>query len=141
MLISGGLIIIGVAFLAWLIDVKRWFRLSILGVAIGMYLPVSSSFPLFLGGLLAFITYRGGHKKITKPQNQSLKQQKMMLIACGLVAGAALSDVVLAIIFSLSGSPQALSLVSHSWHHNAVLLSILATLILGVWIKKTVNRS
>ncbi len=117
---------------------KQAFRLSILGVAIGMYLPMSSSFPLFVGGMMAWYIQRQLKKRGYKADLIKMRLQRGVLIACGLVAGSALVDVFLAIPFSIMHSPDALHLLSESWEPYAVFLSVVATILLFIWVKRRV---
>jgi len=64
----------------------------------------------------------------------TFREQKGTLIACGLVAGSALMDVLLAIPFSIMQSPDALQLVGPSWKNNGVYLGIGSCLFLAWWI-------
>jgi putative OPT family oligopeptide transporter len=120
---------------------ERIIRLSILGIAIGMYLPLASSFPLFLGGMIAMVVQWRLHKKNLTPQQENEHKQIGTLLACGLVAGSALIDVLLAIPFSIWHSPDALNIVSSSWHNYGVILGVVSTLLLGVWIERRVTKS
>lgn len=63
-------------------------------------------------------------------------------IACGLVAGSALMDVLLAIPFSLQHSADAWRIVSDSWEQSiGVILSIVIMLGLGIWIIQRVEKA
>jgi putative OPT family oligopeptide transporter len=136
----GACIIFGVLFFNRVFQLHRWVRLSVLGVAIGMYLPMSSSFPLFLGGMIAKgVEWRLHRKKMTLAIENQHKQAGT-LIACGLVAGAALLDVLLAIPFSMLHSPDALRLVGEKWQSESVILSVVSILLLAVWINRRVSR-
>ena len=137
MMFIGAAIIALVLGVNYLLRLNHWFRLSLLGVAIGMYLPLESTFPLFLGGLIAFLVQRRLQKK-TKDQENTERNQKGVLIACGLVAGSALMDIVLAVPFSMMHSPDALSLVGDSWYPYSVVLGALSVVLLAGWIKRRV---
>lgn len=139
MLLGGGSILLLILVDYFLSKHKeRTFRLSILGVAIGMYLPLSSSFPLFLGGVMAWCINRQLQKKGYEGEVLKARKQRSVLIACGLVAGSALMDVFLAIPFSIMHSPDALNLLGKRWEPYAVVLSIVATIILFLWVKRRV---
>lgn len=112
---------------------KRKFSFSAIGVAMGIYLPLSSSMALFIGGLIAFIIQRN-----TSPHKNP---QRGILLACGLVAGAALMDVLLAIPFAISGDPNVLAIMPSEAHPIAILLGILITVLLGMWFNRIVNLS
>ena len=88
-------------------------RLSLIGVAIGIYLPLSSSVPLFLGAAVAFAAKRQSTTATT--------------IACGLVAGAAIMNVILAIPFAYMHNPDALALFAGAPQFVSEVLGVLAT--------------
>ncbi|QDP73156.1 oligopeptide transporter, OPT family [Legionella israelensis] len=134
MFIGAGMILLIIIFNR-LFRLERFIRISILGVAIGMYLPLASSFPLFLGGMMSlFVHWRLKRKKGITADEQNKRKQGGTLIACGLVAGSALIDVILAVPFSILHSPDALSVVTSEWHYYGLFLAIITTLLLAWWI-------
>lgn len=138
MMFIGASVILLLLVINYLFKLGRYFRLSILGVAIGMYLPISSSFPLFLGGMIAFVVHRRINKRAIPDEEKHSRKQKGILIACGLVAGSAIMDVLLAIPFSILHSPDALTLVGPGWESYSIVLAIISTLALVVWIGQRV---
>lgn len=133
--LGGGLTLLLVA-INQILRYKKQKPLSILGVAIGIYLPSSSSIPLFIGGIMAvFIKRIIASKNLN---NGKGRYHKGVLIACGLVAGAALMDVLLAIPFSLLGSPDALSIADKIPNQLSLVLTFMGTMLLFFWIKKVV---
>ena len=139
MMLIGAAIIFVLLVLIKIFRINTIIRLSLLGIAIGMYLPTESTFPLFLGGLIAMLVQGRVDKKM-QPDNANERKQKGVLIACGLVAGSALMDVFLAVPFSLLHSPDSLSLVGESWYPYSVILGVLSIVFLTVWIDKRVCR-
>lgn len=138
MMFIGAAVILALIFFIYVVKLDRYVRLSILGVAIGMYLPIASSFPLFLGGMIAMVTqWRLSKKKLPDEEGQ-LRRQRGVLIACGLVAGSALVDVLLAIPFSIFHTPNALTMVGKNWQNYGIMLGIVSTLILAYWIERRV---
>lgn len=115
---------------------RNQLALSILGVAIGVYLPLSSSTPLFIGGVFSLLAKRNAASSDLSDEDKKIFLHRGVLIACGLVAGAALMDVLLAIPFSLLHSPDSLRIVSVSWSSMAIILSLIVTLLLGRWFIK-----
>jgi len=105
----------------------RGISISVLGIAMGMYLPLSSSMSLFIGGLIAWMIQG---KKRSIPRDT--------ILACGLIAGSAVMDVLLAIPFSLLHSPDAMNLAPVFWGPISILLSLLATAGLFFWLKRLV---
>lgn len=138
MMFIGSLIILLVLFLNRILNLKRFLNLSILGIAIGMYLPLSSSFPLFIGGMIALLVQKRLQRMKVTPNETITRKQKGTLLACGLVAGSAIIDVLLAIPFSILHSPDALQLVGPEWKEKGVYLGGLSTLILAWWINHRV---
>ncbi len=138
MMLIGSAIILVVIYLNHVFKLRRYLNVSILGIAIGMYLPISSSFPLFIGGMIAWFV----QKRLTRMQKtedeKTTRTQKGTLIACGLVAGSAIMDVLLAIPFSIAQNPDVLQLVGSGWKDAGVYLGVLSTLLLAWWINRRV---
>jgi uncharacterized oligopeptide transporter (OPT) family protein len=70
------------------------FRLPVLGVALGIYLPLKLSATIFLGGVIAFLASRAAARS-DEPSRRGL------LFAAGLITGEALMGIVLAIPIAL----------------------------------------
>ena len=117
---------------------QRFIQLSVLGIAIGMYLPITSSFPLFLGGMIAMFVKRRLKAKTQDEHKINQGKQIGTRIACGLVAGSALLDVLLAISFSIYHSPDALSLVGAGWESYGLVLSVLSVIGLAKWMESRI---
>lgn len=133
----GSSIIVLLLIMMRVFKLDRLFRLSILGVAIGIYLPLESTVPLFIGGMIAEWVHRG-LKKGNRNRQVKARQKTGVLIACGLVSGSALMDVLLAVPFSIWQSPDVLSLVGTAWAPYSMVLGVLSMVLLAVWIKKRV---
>lgn len=140
MLLGCGIILLAI-FLNYLFRMHRFIQLSFLGIAIGMYLPLASSFPLFIGGMIALLV-QIRLRQVTKNQEETQRRKQIgTLIASGLVAGSALMDVFLAIVFSIFQSPDFLQLVGPHWKNTGVYLGVLSSLVLAWWIYHRVCRS
>ena len=138
MMLMGAGVILFLILSIRMFKIEKWFQLSILGVAIGMYLPIASSFPLFVGGLIAYFVKRQLHKQSQSQMEQTMRKQIGTRIACGLVAGAALLDVLLAIPFSIYHSPDAWCLVGKDWGVYGLLLALISTLLLAGWMRRRI---
>ena len=141
MMFIGSAVILLTIILNRLCNLKRYLNLSILGIAIGMYLPLSSSVPLFIGGMIALWVQKYLKNKVMPSEEADARKQKGTLIACGMIAGSALMDVLLAVPFSLFHSPDVLQLVGESWKLPGIYLGVLSTLALAWWIKRRVGDS
>lgn len=141
MMMSGAGIIIGLIVLRRLIRLERIVHLSLLGVAIGMYLPVTSSVALLIGGCIAKLAESRVDRLRLKPALSLVRKQIGTRIACGLVAGSALMDVLLAIPFSLKQNPEVWRIMSESGEQSfGVIGSVIVLLGLGLWIVKRMMR-
>ena len=141
MMLIGGLIIFVVIILNRIFRLQRTIHLSMLGIAIGMYLPMTSTFPLFIGGVIALLVQRRLHQQTSDTHVRTRHLQRGILIACGLVAGSALMDVVLAIVFSILNGPDSLSIVGDHWDRVGLFLGILSLIVLAKWIQYRVCAS
>jgi putative OPT family oligopeptide transporter len=84
---------------------KKPLRIPILGVGMGIYLPMDIIFPIFLGGLIAYLA----DKKLDK-QRSNLgvnyeeaadgARKRGLLFCSGMIAGEAIMGIVLAIPFA-----------------------------------------
>jgi len=83
-----------------------------LSFAIGIYLPLSTSLPIFIGGAIrGFVEWRQKKKKIKiAPEDEDLG--KGNLFATGLVAGGALAGVVVAILSSIPSVTSSLGKIN-----------------------------
>ncbi len=81
-----------------LIQQKRGssFRFPVLAVAVGVYLPLGLSVPIFIGGLIAHLVSR---KSVSLDESSRTERNgRGLLIASGLITGEALMGVLVAII-------------------------------------------
>lgn len=140
MMLLGAVIILVLLILNQVFKGQRLVKLSILGVAIGMYLPLATSIPLFIGGMIALMVQRKLKQASLQQEEQTRRSQKGVLIACGMVAGSSLMDVVLAIPFSIMHNPDALQWFGANWYSMSVGLSVLVTAVLAFWIRQYVTR-
>ncbi len=81
------------------------FRLHLMPVAVGMYLPFGLSVPIFLGGLLSALLHR---RRPTA--SDATASQPGVLLASGAIAGEALTGVGIALAASLGFSRLGLGL-------------------------------
>ncbi|WP_342219628.1 OPT family oligopeptide transporter [Rickettsiella endosymbiont of Miltochrista miniata] len=113
-----------------LVNTLTKINISLLGVGMGIYLPLSSSTPLFIGSLFAYSVKLFLQKKIDKgaASQPNFQQHDAILLSCGLVAGAALMDVLLAIPLSITGNTRLFAIFPVGWQALANLLGFLSLL-------------
>lgn len=139
MIIAGGVI----AIISILIDERlkrKGSRFPVLAVGLSVYLPIQFTTPIILDGLIHYLGVRHANKKTQHldakiaTQKKEQSQQRSIVMACGLVAGAALMGVAIAIPFAIKGNSNALSLVSPGFTPIAMILGIVATIMLSAWL-------
>lgn len=140
----------GIAVICVIIDevLKKRFgtRLPVLAVGLGIYLPLDSSIPTVIGGLLSYIVqYRLNHLYHRGKQEDEVKvnahRHRGMLLCCGIVAGASLMGVLIAIPFAIQQSSDALRIMPESLMPFAGVASIVVTLALCTWIYRSVLKA
>jgi len=72
------------------------FRIPILAVAVGIYLPITLSTPIFIGGMISHFTRQ---HRINNPDNKH-----GLLFSSGLITGEALMGILVAVPIFLSGN-------------------------------------
>ncbi|KPK36035.1 MAG: peptide transporter, partial [Phycisphaerae bacterium SG8_4] len=101
-------------------------RIPSLPFAVGVYLPVSTMVPVFLGGLLRFFA----EKKSSDEEETSLRREKGVLLGSGLVGGEGLLGVGIAgVAVILKHAPKGIGYDWADW--LAPWLSALALVFLG----------
>lgn len=137
--------LMGVVISLFFIVINRYFlpskkALSLLAVAIGIYLPITTTTPLFVGGLFAFLVGRRLHKNSMTREKHFILQQKPVLLACGLVSGAAIMDVLLAIPFAMTQNLDILRIIPKNFPvFIPVFLGFLSLIGLGRWFYRVVS--
>jgi putative OPT family oligopeptide transporter len=115
----------GVAVLIILIDLyleykKIDFRMPVLAVAAGLYLPFELDSTIFIGGLLAWVItrYQDKNKKAKVKTHEAAKvvgERAGLLFASGLITGEALIGISIAIPVAITGRPDVLALIPQRW--------------------------
>jgi putative OPT family oligopeptide transporter len=78
---------------------KAPFRLYVMAVAVGIYLPLSLSVPIFIGGLIHLIVWRLTVGRGFRVAFEAI--HRGILFASGLIAGEAIMGIILAIPLTL----------------------------------------
>ena len=95
------------------------FRTPVLACAVGIYLPVELSVPIFAGGLLAHLVERHVRARDAERDVESI-HQKGILFSAGLITGEALMGIFIAIPIVATGSADVLRL-AEAWHFGGWL--------------------
>jgi len=120
---------------------KSTFRMPVLAVAIGIYLPLELAVPIFAGGIIHW-AIKGFHKRWNTPAKQIERSNRSgLLFASGLITGEALMGILLAIpIVILKQIDIDLPIIKHFWDKTMPYGGWLgAVLLIGValWLYRT----
>jgi putative OPT family oligopeptide transporter len=126
-----------------LLKAKRaGFRVPVLAAAVGIYLPLELSTPIFLGGLLAWFCERTlkASGRVTTPEEAESLGRRGMLFAAGVITGEALMGIVIAIPIVVTGRADVLALpaqlrIGQSPAGEWLGLAVLA--LLAYWLYRT----
>ena len=120
---------------------KSSFRTPVLAVAIGFYLPLELSVPIFAGGIIHWVIQRF-HKRRATPTEQIEKSSRNgLLFASGLITGEALMGIILAIpIVILKRYEIALPYLEHVYKRTLPYGGVIGTILLlavAYWLYRT----
>jgi putative OPT family oligopeptide transporter len=87
------------------------WRSPVLAVAVGIYLPLELSTPIFVGGLIAELATRW-HRRRSPNADPELLKQNGLLFSAGLIAGEAIIGVLIAIPIVTSGNADVLAVAA-----------------------------
>jgi putative OPT family oligopeptide transporter len=99
------------------------FRMPVLAVALGLYLPLSLSMAIALGG---FVAWLGG--------SDAARAGKGLLAAAGIITGEALMGIFIALPVAFSGNSDVLALSAAGL--PAAWPGLVLMLLLGLWLWK-----
>ncbi len=85
------------------------FRVPVLGAAVGIYLPLEYTVPIFLGGLLTYIVERIARVP-DDPDAKEKLHRRGVLFAAGLITGEALMGIIIAFAIVASRHADVLAL-------------------------------
>ena len=99
-----GLVLLGVA----LAVVLELCGISALPFAVGVYLPISASVPVFAGGVIRYLVDRKQKDGVPTAPVAADEQGSGVLMSSGLIAGGALAGIFLALMQAINGLSERL---------------------------------
>ena len=137
--IGAGIGAVIIAIDQWLIARKSSFRTPVLACAVGIYLPIELSVPIFFGGLVSWLVERKfGLGKDEQARDRI--HQRGMLFAAGLITGEALMGIGIAVPIVLTERTDVLALPASmhfgEWLGLAMLIGV-ALLLYRTAVKRT----
>jgi putative OPT family oligopeptide transporter len=114
------------------------FRTPVLAVAVGAYLPIDISVPIFLGGMLSHFAGRAR----AQGGSESLGGGGM-LFAAGMIAGESLTGVILAVPIVASGRADVMALPAslRLGDSSSTMLGLAMFAALAVWLFRVASRA
>jgi putative OPT family oligopeptide transporter len=138
------MVAIGAAVGAIVIALDEWlkargasWRAPVLAVAVGIYLPLELSTPIFTGGLIAELATRW-HRRRHPGKDPEILKQTGLLFAAGLIAGEAIVGVLIAIPIVASGDADVLAVAENMRPGQWAGLAGLA--LVGWWMHTVATR-
>ena len=98
------------------------FRLHLMPIAVGIYLPFGLALPILAGGILAHVVTRGARDDAEVER----RVHPGVLFSSGVIAGEALTSVGLAIVASLGFGDQAAEFTSGITRAATIVAALLA---------------
>lgn len=119
---------------------ESYWRLPILSVAVGIYMPLDVTTPLLFGGILAYFAQRTLAKNKAGSAEKALTERRGLLFASGLIAGEALVGIVLAIPFVAYQSTNIFRIVPKAFEGSTDVLGLLVTLGILFWFYQVATK-
>ena len=118
------------------------FRTPVLAVAVGIYLPIASTAPIFLGGLLAYVTGRAMTRAKLGDADRKLASRRGLLFASGIITGEALIGIALAVPFAFYEDANVWAVdMSGAMATVATLLGAASFAIIAAWMYKVATKA
>lgn len=106
------------------------FRLHLMPIAVGIYLPITLAVPMLIGGIIRFL--------VEKKKGSVSDSDSGTLLASGLIAGEALMGVAIAVVLVSGGDLSAL--FSGVGEHVKEIASLLALSALTIYFYRLAKR-
>ena len=116
------------------------WRLSILSVAVGIYMPLDVTTPLLFGGLLAYFSQTSLIKRKADAAEKALVERQGLLFASGLIAGEALIGILLAIPFVMYQDTSVFRIVPQVVEGSTDVFGLLVTIGVLFWFYQTASK-
>lgn len=140
MIIIGCLIAAAIIIFDKILEAKGTeFRAPVLAVAVGIYLPLELTVPIFIGGMVAWsaakaVRKRAENENRDREEAEEKAERNGLLFSSGLITGEALLGILLAIPFAYFESTDVLTLVPASFGPYADWLGGIAAIGFIIWL-------
>ncbi|MDH3733429.1 MAG: oligopeptide transporter, OPT family [Gemmatimonadota bacterium] len=142
MILIGAVIAVAIIALDRVLEARgASFRTHVLAVAVGIYLPIELTLPIFLGGLVAWAAaraIRGGGGDDAAVERGG---QRGLLFSSGLITGEALVGILLAIPFAAAQSTDVLALAPAGFDTMATVIGLALAIGFILWLYRASSRA
>lgn len=135
--VGAGIGVLIIAIDQYLKKIGSSFRMPVLAVAVGLYLPFELDSSIFVGGVIAYLIDRSFRKNNISKEKQDTASNSGLLIASGLITGEALMGILIALLATFQIN---LSLVDEPIGGSLVGLAILVLILIYLY-RSVVNVS
>jgi putative OPT family oligopeptide transporter len=117
------------------------FRVPVLGAAVGIYLPLEVTMPIFLGGLLTWVVERAFRARAAAKgmrldgEDMERLHRKGTLFSAGLITGEALMGILIAFPIVSTNRADVLALPA-AWQFGQ-WLGMLVLIVVAIWLYRT----
>jgi len=116
---------------------KSAFRMPVLAVAIGFYLPMRLAVPIVIGGVIRAAVGRYHRRRGSDPGEVETAERRGILFASGLITGEALMGIALAVPIVMSGKREILAIADSPLGGVPGVVGLAA---IAVWLAVTATR-
>lgn len=120
---------------------KSSWRVSILAVAVGIYMPLEVTTALLLGGILSYVSQKSLAKSKASSEEKAATERRGILFASGLIAGEALIGILLAIPFVAYQSTNVFRIVPEALAESTDVLGLIVTIAVLYWFYKVASKT
>ena len=119
---------------------RNSFRLPVLAIAVGLYLPFELDSAIWVGGVIALLVSQYQKRRKSASNFKEAKQssnQSGLLFASGLITGEALIGIILAIPVAVSGRTDVLALMDDA----GSLPGLIVVALVCVWMYRIARKA
>ena len=141
MIVIGVAIAIAIIILDEVLKAKRVnFRTPVLAVAVGIYLPLELTVPMFIGGVVSLLSIRLLRQRGASEGEITAAGNAGLLFSSGLITGEAIVGILLAIPFAAAQSTDVLRLAPEGFDTFATVLGMISFVLFTIWLYKVTTR-
>jgi len=117
---------------------KSAFRMPVLAVAIGIYLPLELAVPILIGGVIKAAISSVQLRNNTPGEGVRTSERRGILFASGLITGEALMGIALAVPIVLTSNPNVLAVAKSPYGAWPGLAGLVAV---SIWLAIVASRT